>query len=74
MEIANGRWRKASDVNREFATFELVLDDVILLDIGFTDSGVLEVAFNTGIANSIVCWDGLLAALNTGRKLAENDR
>jgi hypothetical protein len=38
------RWRKASDINREYAVFELLEDEEPILDVGFSDAGIFEVA------------------------------
>lgn len=71
MALSEARWRKATDVGRIYPTFELVRNDVIILDIGFSDEGCLEVAFHDGIANVIVDWAELIATIENGKRMAE---
>ena len=68
------RWRKATDINREYALFELMGDSTPILDVGFTDEGVLEIALNPGASGIVMAWDQILALLSEGRSLAEHDR
>ncbi len=68
------RWRKATDINREYALFELLEGETPVLDIGFTDEGVFEVAFNPAVGGKVMEWGHLLKLLNEGRVLAEQDR
>lgn len=68
------RWRKTTDINREHALFELLDGEIPVLDVGFTDEGVFEVAFNPGIGGKVMEWDHLLKLLDEGRVLAEQDR
>ena len=74
VSLKNYRWRKATDINREFALFELMTDNVILLDIGFSEEGILEIAFHDGIAGLIVEWSKFKEIIEQGKKLAEADR
>lgn len=75
MTIAKGyRWRKATDINREYALFELMDGEAQILDVGFTDEGVLEVSFNPSTCGMVMPWDQLLALLDEGKSLAESDR
>jgi hypothetical protein len=68
------RWRKATDINREYPLFELMDGGTQILDVGFTDEGVLEVAFNPGASGIIMSCDQLLTLLSEARSLAEHDR
>jgi hypothetical protein len=68
------RWRKTTDINRDHALFELWEDDNPVLDVGFTDEGAFEVAFNPGISGKVMEWDQFLKLLGEGRTLAEQDR
>ena len=68
------RWRKVTDVNRETALFELLEGEVPILDIGFSNENTLEVAFNPGIAGSILSLETFVDLLSEGRGLAEQDR
>ncbi len=68
------RLRKATDIRRENATFELLADDVPILDMGFSDEGTFEVAFNEQIGGIIIAWDKLQAWIEEGRRMAEVDR
>lgn len=71
---ANYRWRKTTDINREHALFELLDADTPLLDVGFTDEGVFEVAFNPSISGKTMEWEQLLKLLEEGKTLAVQDR
>ncbi|HAG75475.1 MAG TPA: hypothetical protein DCL53_08460 [Thauera sp.] len=71
---SNYRWRKATDINREHALFELLDGETPILDVGFTDEGVFEVAFNPSIGGNLIEWERLLNLLDEGRALAERDR
>ena len=68
------RWRKATDVNREHALFELLDGEVPVLDAGFTDEGVFEVTFNSSISGKVVEWSKLLKLLEEGKAFADRDR
>ena len=70
----NYRWRKTTDINREYALFELLDGETPLLDVGFTDEGILEMAFNQAIGGSVLEFEKFLKLLNEGRVLAESDR
>jgi hypothetical protein len=68
------RWRKATDINREYALFELLESDNPILDVGFTDEGVLELTFDPSIAGKVIEWDQFLNLLAEGRALVAQDR
>ncbi len=68
------RWRKISDINREHALFELLEDETPVLDVGFTDDGVFEIAFHPAISGKVMRLDRLQALLREGKALAEDDR
>ena len=68
------RWRKASDVTREYALFELINDDVPVMDVGFSDDGTFEIAFNVSISGVVIDLEKFLELLEEGRALAERDR
>lgn len=68
------RWRKATDINRESATFELLADEKIVLDVGCSDKGVFEVIFNEEISGLMIDWITLQELIEVGRKLAELDQ
>jgi hypothetical protein len=68
------RFRKAGDINRDNALFELLSDDVPILDVGFTDDGTFEVAFNERIGGIVIPWTQLQEWIEKGRPMAELDR
>ncbi|MGG6462614.1 hypothetical protein [Solilutibacter silvestris] len=68
------RWRKTTDINREHALFELLDGDTAILDVGFTDDGIFEVAFNPSIGGKVIELESLLKLLGEGRVLADHDR
>jgi hypothetical protein len=68
------RWRKVTDVDREYAVFELLADGKPILDVGFSDAGIFEVAFNPEIAGVLIEWEQLQKMIEEGNKLAELDR
>lgn len=68
------RWRKTTDINREHALFELLEGETPVLDVGFTDEGVFEVAFNPAIGGKVMSLDELQALFREGKALAEGDR
>ena len=74
MDFSKASWRKTTDVNREYAVFELVHDDAVLLDVGFSDDDVFEVAFHEGVSNTVVDWNSFLRVLDSGKKIAEADK
>ena len=71
---AKYRWRKATDINREFAIFELLSGEEVLLDVGYSEKGVLEVSFNETIVGLVFDWPRLQELIEEGRKLADLDR
>jgi len=74
MDFYRASWRKTTDINREYAVFELVHDNTVLLDIGFTDNDVLEIAFHEAVSSTVIDWDRFLQFINKGKKLAEDDK
>lgn len=70
----NHRWRKITDINREHALFELLDGETPVLDVGFTDEGIFEVAFNPSIGGKVLEWERLLKLLDEGKALAERHR
>lgn len=68
------RWRKTTDINREHSLFELLDGETPVLDVGFTDAGIFEIAFNHGIGGKVMEWDHLRKLLDEGKGLAEQDR
>ena len=68
------RWRKITDINRDHPLFELLHVDVPLLDVGFTDEGSFEVAFNPSIVGRVLEFRQFVKLLDEGRSLAELDR
>ncbi len=68
------RWRKVTDINRDFALIELLQYDVPILDIGYSNSGKFELAFNLMIANQIIPYEEFMTCLVEGRNMADLDR
>lgn len=68
------RWRKTTDINREYALFELLNGQTPILDVGFTDEGTFKIGFNPSIGGEVVEWEQFLKLLDEGRTLAERDR
>lgn len=68
------RWRKTTDINREHALFELLIGETPVLDLGFTDEGICEIAFNPSIGGKVIECEDILKLLDEGRSLAERDR
>ena len=68
------RWRKTTDINREYSVFELVADEIPIIDVGFSDTEIFEVAFNASIAGVLIDWELLRKLIEEGRSLAERDR
>jgi hypothetical protein len=74
MNFSEASWRKTTDIDREYAVFELLHNGIILLDVGFSDENVFEIAFHEGLPNTIVDWDHFFAVLDKGRQMAEADK
>jgi len=73
-KITTYHWRKTTDINREFATFELIVSGVPILSVGFTDAGLFELEFFEAIKGITFEWDRFHNLILEGRKAAENDR
>ncbi|MBC8145162.1 MAG: hypothetical protein H7X80_06210 [bacterium] len=67
-------FQKASDVDREYASFELMIDDEIILEVGFSDDGEFQVFFEYAAPGLLVTWSEFQACIERGRELAELDR
>jgi hypothetical protein len=67
------RWRKVTDVGREYALFELICGETVLLDIGYSDDGELQIAFDPNICGKTVGCDELVDLLQEGKTLAMRD-
>lgn len=74
MAKALTRWRKASDVGREHALFELLVGEEAVMDLGYSDEGVLELAFHAAARGWIVAWPEFETLVAEGRRLADEDR
>lgn len=72
-DLTNARWRKFTDIEREHAIFELLQDDVILLDLGFSDTGQMEITFHRGICEFTVELDRLDQLVRDGVAIATRD-
>ena len=72
MENPAYRWRKATDINREYALFELLRNEEVILNVGFSDSDQFEISF--GNRRQIFEWEYLQKLIKEGRKLAEMDK
>jgi hypothetical protein len=68
------RWRKATDINHEYAVFELLEDEKSILDIGFSDAGIFEVVFNPDMVGAPIEWEKLRKMIEEGKRLAELDQ
>ncbi len=67
------RFRKFSPIDREYPIFELVEGENVLLDVGATDDGLLEVAIHAAAANKLFRYDQLMELLIKGQKLLEEE-
>jgi hypothetical protein len=67
-------FRKATNIYREYASFELFADGVLILDMGFSDEGTFDVAFSREIGGIKIAWDKLQDLIEQGRTMAEADR
>jgi hypothetical protein len=70
----NIRLRKTTDIQREHALFELLVDNVPILDLGFSNSGRFEVSFNQAIIGMILEWELVEEWVNKGREMAIGDK
>ena len=68
------RWRKTTDINREYAVFELLADEISILDVGFSDTEGFEIVFNDRIAGVLIEWEQFQKLIEDGKALAEQDR
>ena len=67
-------WRKFTDINREHAIFELIIDGRIVLDVAYNDEGVFEIAFHEASKNWILPWESFHGIIQHGQALADEDR
>jgi hypothetical protein len=67
------RFRKFSPIDREYPIFELVEGENVLLDVGATDDGLMEVAIHAAAANKLFRYDQLMELLIKGQKLLEDE-
>jgi uncharacterized protein with LGFP repeats len=68
------RFRKAGDINRDNALFELLADEVPILDVGFANDGTFEVAFNKQIGGKIIPWTQLQEWIEKGKAIASEEK
>ena len=71
--IKGYRFRKCSDINREYPIFELLEGDCILLDISVSDEGIFEIVLHEAVAGKIFNFDDMISILAEGRKLLEDE-
>ena len=67
-------WRKFTDINREHAIFELLVDGRVVLDVAYNDEDVFEIAFHEASKNWIRPWESFQRIIQHGRSLADEDR
>lgn len=67
-------WRKTTDVNREFAIFELMEDERPIIYAGFSDAGIFEIGFNHKMVGAPIEWEKLQKMIEEGKRLAEQDK
>jgi len=73
--LGTTRWRVASDIDREHRLFELLSDEEVVLVVGYSDAGVLEVAFRAVAEDPFVFeFSSLVALLQEGKRRADDDR
>jgi len=68
------RWRKTTDINREYAVFELLRNEIPVMDLGYSDGDILEVGFNPSITGKLIEFDQLSSLLAEGKANADLDR
>jgi hypothetical protein len=68
------RLRKATDIKREHAIFELLADGEVILDVGYSDTGTFEVCFSQPIVGNALSWEQLREWIEEGRRMADQDR
>ena len=71
--VQNIRFRKFAPVDREYPIFEWVEGDDVLLDVGVSDDGVLEVALHEAGGGRVFKLDDLHAILMHGKRLPEKE-
>ena len=71
--VQHVRFRKFAPVDREYPIFELVEGDDVLLDVGSSNAGVLEVALNEASRGKVFKLDDLHAILMQGKRLLEEE-
>jgi hypothetical protein len=67
------QWQKASDVNRDPPTYELLDGADVLFDIGYSDDRVLEVVSTSVGSGKVIEFSLLLELLERGKALASLD-
>ena len=66
--------RKASDINRDYALFELLDGETILADFGVANDGELEIAFHSGLAGKVIRGSEILEWFERGKTMALNEK
>lgn len=74
LEQAIYRWRKTTDINRKYAVFELLLNERILLDAGYSDTGEYRIKFYDTITSCNFDWSTFRLLVEESLRLAEIDR
>ncbi|MDB9475761.1 hypothetical protein [Dolichospermum circinale] len=69
--LGSYRWRKTTDVAREYPLFELLFEGTPVLDMGFNDERILEVSFDSTAGGLLLSWERLQELLIEGKALAE---
>jgi hypothetical protein len=72
-KLENYHWQKASDINRDYPTYELLDGADVLFDMGYSDDKVLEVAFTSDGSGKVIEFAVLLQLLEKGKALASLD-
>ena len=72
-KIESWKFRKCSDIEREFPYFEVVCGDESILELAATDSRELEVLFESGCVGSLITFDELELILKKGRELLADE-
>ena len=73
MSSSRLRWRRFSPIDRDFPIYELLDDDVIVLDVTKDEHGTLTMAFHEGASGRVLDLEVIEQLIAEVKKLLEKD-
>lgn len=72
-KVTDYRFRKCSDVEKEYPFYELISGESIILSVSLTDDGQMEVLFETDASGCLFFMEELERIIDEGKRLLKQE-